>query len=222
MRVQATARGLVEAVRSRSNGGLDASLQEYGLSTQEGVALMCIAEALIRIPDDDSQEALTRDKILAANWDRRLGASDSAFVNASSWALMLTGRFVGADRASSGRGKSQRAPFDAEKWWGSRRLKHTTYRLRVDDDSCESQKKAETYCAASGAAHDAQRATLHKQRNAMRTLHQRDLRRPHGPCHDLIHSAAHTEGSIKPCQLSAPSPRGQVIETELLIAPPPQ
>jgi RHH-type proline utilization regulon transcriptional repressor/proline dehydrogenase/delta 1-pyrroline-5-carboxylate dehydrogenase len=94
-RIQDRARRLVEAVRRTSKGGIDAFLHEYGLSTQEGVMLMCIAEALLRIPDDETQEALIRDKISAANWDRHLGHSDSLFVNASTWALMLTGRVVG-------------------------------------------------------------------------------------------------------------------------------
>ena len=94
-RIQATARRLVEAARARTKGGIDAFLHEYGLSTQEGVMLMCIAEALLRIPDDATQEALIRDKMTAANWDHHLGRSDSVFVNASTWALMLTGRVVG-------------------------------------------------------------------------------------------------------------------------------
>ncbi|HRP97971.1 MAG TPA: bifunctional proline dehydrogenase/L-glutamate gamma-semialdehyde dehydrogenase PutA, partial [Rhodocyclaceae bacterium] len=94
-RIQATARRLVDGVRARSKGGIDAFLHEYGLSTQEGVMLMCIAEALLRIPDHDTQEALIRDKMSAANWDAHLGRSDSVFVNASTWALMLTGRLVG-------------------------------------------------------------------------------------------------------------------------------
>ena len=93
-RIHATARELVQSVRARAKGGLDAFLHEYGLSTREGVMLMCIAEALLRIPDEDTQEALIRDKISAANWDRHLGRSDSVFVNASTWALMLTGRLV--------------------------------------------------------------------------------------------------------------------------------
>lgn len=105
-RIQTTARNLVEAVRAGSKGGLDAFLHEYGLSSHEGVALMCIAEALLRIPDDDTQEALIRDKFSAANWDSHLGASDSVFVNASTWALMLTGRVVGTERALGGRGKT--------------------------------------------------------------------------------------------------------------------
>ncbi|HEX6143646.1 MAG TPA: bifunctional proline dehydrogenase/L-glutamate gamma-semialdehyde dehydrogenase PutA [Geminicoccaceae bacterium] len=94
-RIQDHARRLVEAVRRSRKGGIDAFLHEYGLSTQEGVMLMCIAEALLRIPDDDTQEALIRDKISAANWDQHLGHSDSLFVNASTWALMLTGRVIG-------------------------------------------------------------------------------------------------------------------------------
>jgi RHH-type proline utilization regulon transcriptional repressor/proline dehydrogenase/delta 1-pyrroline-5-carboxylate dehydrogenase len=90
------ARRLVEAVRSGrlGRGGLDAFLHEYGLSSQEGVLLMCIAEALLRVPDDLTQERLIRDKLSAADWDRHIGRSPSVFVNASTWALMLTGRLV--------------------------------------------------------------------------------------------------------------------------------
>ncbi|MBL8659720.1 MAG: bifunctional proline dehydrogenase/L-glutamate gamma-semialdehyde dehydrogenase PutA [Rhodospirillales bacterium] len=95
-RIQARAHHLVEAVRRerRGRGGLDAFLHEYGLSSQEGVLLMCIAEALLRVPDDLTQERLIRDKMSAADWDRHLGRSSSLFVNASTWALMLTGRMV--------------------------------------------------------------------------------------------------------------------------------
>jgi RHH-type proline utilization regulon transcriptional repressor/proline dehydrogenase/delta 1-pyrroline-5-carboxylate dehydrogenase len=95
-RIEARARYLVEAVRRErlGKGGLDAFLHEYGLSSQEGVLLMCIAEALLRVPDDLTQERLIRDKISAADWDRHLGRSSSVFVNASTWALMLTGRLV--------------------------------------------------------------------------------------------------------------------------------
>ena len=93
-RIQSTARRLVEKVRGRPKGGIDAFLHEYGLSSQEGVTLMCIAEALLRIPDDRTQQALIRDKISVADWERHLGHSESLFVNASTWALMLTGRVV--------------------------------------------------------------------------------------------------------------------------------
>ncbi|MDZ3837448.1 MAG: bifunctional proline dehydrogenase/L-glutamate gamma-semialdehyde dehydrogenase PutA [Rhodospirillales bacterium] len=101
-RVEARARRLVEAVRSErlGRGGLDAFLHEYGLSSQEGVLLMCIAEALLRVPDDLTQERLIRDKLSAADWDRHLGRSTSVFVNASTWALMLTGRLVRLHDAS--------------------------------------------------------------------------------------------------------------------------
>ncbi|MBK8210416.1 MAG: bifunctional proline dehydrogenase/L-glutamate gamma-semialdehyde dehydrogenase PutA [Rhodospirillales bacterium] len=93
--IDARARRLVEAVRSRRLGeGLDAFLHAYGLSTQEGVLLMCIAEALLRIPDERTRERLIRDKLAAADWEQHLGRSASVLVNASTWALMLTGRLV--------------------------------------------------------------------------------------------------------------------------------
>ncbi len=94
-RIDARARRLVEAVRARRLGeGLDAFLHAYGLSTQEGVLLMCIAEALLRIPDEGTRERLIRDKLAPADWERHLGRSASVLVNASTWALMLTGRLV--------------------------------------------------------------------------------------------------------------------------------
>jgi RHH-type proline utilization regulon transcriptional repressor/proline dehydrogenase/delta 1-pyrroline-5-carboxylate dehydrogenase len=94
--IAATARKLVEGVRVNrvGKGGIDAFLQQYGLSTQEGVALMCIAEALLRIPDNETQERLIRDKLTHADWEKHLGKSGSLFVNASTWALMLTGRVI--------------------------------------------------------------------------------------------------------------------------------
>ncbi len=95
-RIAATARRLVEAVRRErlGKGGLDAFLQEYQLSSPEGVALMCLAEALLRIPDAETVDRLIRDKIASADWQRHLGHSGSLFVNASTWALMLTGRLL--------------------------------------------------------------------------------------------------------------------------------
>lgn len=90
---------LVEAVRAMQPGqdGLDAFLHEYELSSREGVVLMCLAEALLRIPDSDTRDRLIRDKIGDADWEGHLGRSDSLFVNASTWALMLTGRLVRLD-----------------------------------------------------------------------------------------------------------------------------
>jgi RHH-type proline utilization regulon transcriptional repressor/proline dehydrogenase/delta 1-pyrroline-5-carboxylate dehydrogenase len=98
-RIAATARRLVEAVRRErlGKGGLDALLQEYALSSPEGVALMCLAEALLRIPDAETVDRLIRDKIASADWHRHLGHSGSLFVNASTWALMLTGRLLRPD-----------------------------------------------------------------------------------------------------------------------------
>ena len=79
-------------------GGIDVFLTEYRLSSQEGIALMCLAEALLRIPDAATVDRLIRDKLAPADWARHLGQSPSLFVNASTWALMLTGRLVQDDR----------------------------------------------------------------------------------------------------------------------------
>jgi RHH-type transcriptional regulator, proline utilization regulon repressor / proline dehydrogenase / delta 1-pyrroline-5-carboxylate dehydrogenase len=97
--IQHTARRLVEAVRAApaSQGGLDAFLRQYDLSSQEGVILMCLAEALLRIPDDETADRLIADKLRAGDWASHLGDSQSLFVNASTWGLMLTGRIVRLD-----------------------------------------------------------------------------------------------------------------------------
>ena len=101
-RIAERARDLVSAVRRerQGRGGIDALLHEYGLSSQEGVALLCLAEALLRIPDADTIDQLIRDKLAEADWARHLGHSDSVFVNASTWALMLTGRLLHAEPGS--------------------------------------------------------------------------------------------------------------------------
>ena len=95
-RVAARARHLVQSVRRRSEhqGALEAFQQEYDLSSEEGVVLMCLAEALLRIPDDETAERLIADKLQSANWEAHLGKSSSLFVNASTWGLMLTGKLV--------------------------------------------------------------------------------------------------------------------------------
>jgi RHH-type proline utilization regulon transcriptional repressor/proline dehydrogenase/delta 1-pyrroline-5-carboxylate dehydrogenase len=95
-RVAELARQLVAAVRAgrRQQGGIDAFMQEYSLSSEEGVVLMCLAEALLRIPDSETADKLIADKIGGKDWGRHLGQSESLFVNASAWGLMLTGRFV--------------------------------------------------------------------------------------------------------------------------------
>lgn len=93
--ISARAAELVEAVRGASNPQLmEVFLAEYGLSTSEGVALMCLAEALLRVPDTETMDDLIRDKIAPHDWSAHSGESSSIFVNASTWALMLTGRVL--------------------------------------------------------------------------------------------------------------------------------
>ncbi|TAK93915.1 MAG: trifunctional transcriptional regulator/proline dehydrogenase/L-glutamate gamma-semialdehyde dehydrogenase [Aquabacterium sp.] len=91
-------------------GGLvQALMQEFSLSSQEGVALMCLAEALLRIPDLATRDALIRDKIAGNNWTAHLGHSPSLFVNATAWGLMLTGKLVGTHGEAGLRAALKRA-----------------------------------------------------------------------------------------------------------------
>ena len=101
-KIQATAAQLVQAVRKAkaNEGGLDAFLQKYDLSSEEGVLLMCIAEALLRIPDADTADQLIADKLTSARWQDHLGTSESLFVNASTWGLMLTGHLLRLDETT--------------------------------------------------------------------------------------------------------------------------
>jgi len=91
------ARKMVLKIRQdqEGNGAIDALLNEYSLSSEEGVVLMCLAEALLRVPDKHTQDVLIRDKISQGQWSSHLGASESLFVNASSWGLLITGAMVG-------------------------------------------------------------------------------------------------------------------------------
>lgn len=98
------ARQLVLRIRKEQegHGGVDALLSEYSLSSSEGVVLMCLAEALLRVPDKKTQDSLIRDKLSKGQWAPHLGNSDSMFVNASSWGLLLTGNMVNyADKSKS-------------------------------------------------------------------------------------------------------------------------
>ena len=99
-RIQKRATELVETVRRNreSKGGIEEFLRQYDLSSQEGMVLMCLAEALLRIPDADTADKLIRDKIVNGNWKEHLGASPSLFVNASTWGLMLTGKLIELDQ----------------------------------------------------------------------------------------------------------------------------
>ena len=98
------ARGVRERGRAGGKAGLvQGLLQEFALSSQEGVALMCLAEALLRIPDSATRDALIRDKIGDGNWEQHLGQSPSVFVNAAAWGLLVTGKLVAthSDRSLS-------------------------------------------------------------------------------------------------------------------------
>src|SRR5262245_1948506 len=124
------ARALVQSVRAArlGQGGLDAFLHAYQLTSREGVVLMCLAEALLRIPDAETADALIKDKLGSGDWEKHLGTSESLFVNASTWALMLTGRIVrfGADdtRDLGGRSEERRVGKECRARWRQNDCKH--------------------------------------------------------------------------------------------------
>ena len=101
-RIHQRAFDLVSELRGdpSSQQGLDAFLSEYDLSSEEGVVLMCLAEALLRIPDADTADRLIRDKLSRGKWDDHLGQSESSLVNASTWGLMLTGKVIRLSRGA--------------------------------------------------------------------------------------------------------------------------
>ena len=103
-KVTATATRLVKSLRAKGQqGGVEGLVKEYSLSSQEGVALMCLAEALLRIPDNETRDALIRDKIAGGDWRAHLGDGKTLFVNAATWGLMVTGKLT-ASFAESGLG----------------------------------------------------------------------------------------------------------------------
>ncbi len=93
---QRQARGWIETLRERRarGSGVDALMRQFSLSSQEGIALMCLAEALARVPDRATVDALIRDKLAQGDWRSHVGASPSLFVNAAAWGLMITGKLV--------------------------------------------------------------------------------------------------------------------------------
>jgi RHH-type proline utilization regulon transcriptional repressor/proline dehydrogenase/delta 1-pyrroline-5-carboxylate dehydrogenase len=107
----ATARALVKGVRAHKPSGLDAFLHAYDLGSDEGIALMCLAEALLRIPDAHTADELIADKLAGPDWAEKLGSSGSAFVNAATFSLLLTGKVLeGAnDRSDNWRSALGRA-----------------------------------------------------------------------------------------------------------------
>ena len=90
----ATARALVKGVRAHKPAGIDAFLHAYDLGSEEGIAMMCLAEALLRIPDAHTADELIADKLAGPDWSEQLGRSDSAFVNAATFSLLLTGKVL--------------------------------------------------------------------------------------------------------------------------------
>ena len=107
----AIARTLVKGIRAHSPSGLDAFLQAYDLGSDEGIAMMCLAEALLRIPDAHTADELIADKLSGPDWSEKLGRSDSSFVNAATFSLLLTGKVLeGAnDRSDNWRAALGRA-----------------------------------------------------------------------------------------------------------------
>ncbi len=101
--IRENATNLVEQVRTerRKSTGIDSFLTEYSLASDEGIALMCLAEALLRVPDNATIDDLIKDKLTKADWKSHRGQSDSFFVNATTWALMLTGKVLTSDSADS-------------------------------------------------------------------------------------------------------------------------
>jgi RHH-type proline utilization regulon transcriptional repressor/proline dehydrogenase/delta 1-pyrroline-5-carboxylate dehydrogenase len=98
----ARACGLVIALRAKSrSGGVEGLVREYALSSQEGVALMCLAEALLRVPDAATRDALIRDKIAPGDWRAHVGHSPSVFVNAATWGLVVTGKLTASVRETT-------------------------------------------------------------------------------------------------------------------------
>jgi RHH-type proline utilization regulon transcriptional repressor/proline dehydrogenase/delta 1-pyrroline-5-carboxylate dehydrogenase len=95
----ALAHRLVSAVREKRtrSSGVDALMHEFSLSSDEGVALMCLAEALLRIPDHETADRLIADKISRGDWKKHLGESPSLFVNAATWGLLITGKLVSSN-----------------------------------------------------------------------------------------------------------------------------
>ena len=95
---------LIEQVRKSDDGigMIDALLLQYSLDTREGILLMCLAEALMRVPDKHTADALIRDKLSVADWHKHLSQSDSLLVNASTWGLLLTGKVVKLDGDEGG------------------------------------------------------------------------------------------------------------------------
>ncbi|MCW8385685.1 bifunctional proline dehydrogenase/L-glutamate gamma-semialdehyde dehydrogenase PutA [Fluoribacter dumoffii] len=106
--IKNSATKFVESVRAerKKSTGIDSFLTEYALSSEEGIALMCLAEALLRVPDSATIDNLIKDKLSGGDWKSHIGQSDSFFVNATTWALMLTGKILTPEKAQTTLAKS--------------------------------------------------------------------------------------------------------------------
>lgn len=103
LKIKETAESIIDQVRSSGNSSffdLDHLLQEYSLNDEDGVTLMCLAEALLRIPDAATVDSLIEDKLSGKEWSRHFSKDNTLFVNASTWGLMMTGRLVNVDDSS--------------------------------------------------------------------------------------------------------------------------
>src|ERR1700704_1039234 len=103
-RIDRRALRLIEAVRAKSIriGGVEDLLREYSLSSEEGLALMVLAESLLRVPDDLTADRLIEDKLASANWNRHAGDSEAILVSAAAWALGITARVIGKGKSAEG------------------------------------------------------------------------------------------------------------------------
>ncbi len=122
-RILTKARELSTEIRrvQAKKSSVDVLLQEFSLSSEEGVLLMCLAEALLRIPDTHTQDQLIRDKLLGGDWSAHLKGGGSMFVNASAWGLLLTGKVVSLKKGEGLKGNPE------EKQWSL--LRNTIARL---------------------------------------------------------------------------------------------
>ncbi|MBA2649195.1 MAG: bifunctional proline dehydrogenase/L-glutamate gamma-semialdehyde dehydrogenase PutA [Legionella sp.] len=106
--IKITAAKLVESVRlaRKKTTGIDSFLTEFALTSQEGLALMCLAEAFLRVPDKATIDSLIKDKLVDADWKSHKGQSQSFFVNATTWALILTGKILSPEKAQTNASKA--------------------------------------------------------------------------------------------------------------------
>lgn len=99
-KIQQRARQLITEVREqeKERSGINLLMTHYDLSTEEGILLMCLAEALLRVPDKETKKLLIRDKLTSASWEKHIGASESSFVNMATWGLALSGKLLRKDK----------------------------------------------------------------------------------------------------------------------------